>query len=509
MQTIKLTCAAVASMLVCGAAWASDGVDAEVDAAPAPVGSFDLGGWRLEIPGLLAFTERYADTVQTDDIGTEYSPGAVADLQARLGVTLDSAGAIAPVMVRVEGEVDIFSGTFGGDDDVPETDHPEAEDNQVGVIRKGMARVAYGSILTLGGGFMTSDWGLGLVANAGANRWRPGSASFVNPRQGDRVLRGFVASGPWTPIGLVVLAGFDAVQSDDRLLDGDEAQQMVAAVRFGDHENKRGPRGGVYYARRMQEAEDGQETTANAFDLFGAWDGRAGGMDIRAAVEAVLVAGETELGPNPDFQTHDVLQMGAAAQVGVGWPMAGAVLDVLYASGDRNLDDGEQNGFSVDPNYEMGLLIYSHVLAAQTARDPIRAADPDLVGVPAEDLERLPTRGSATNTIAFFPKGWWRPVKGLEIYGGPLFAFSEVELTSARTTRLAGGQSRNSLDGAPGRYYCTELDLGVRYGADVFGTQLTVGVEGGVLLPGDALVDANGDEIGTVSGGRFMLDYSF
>ena len=41
----------------------------------------------------------------------------------------------------------------------------------------------------------------------------------------------------------------------------------------------------------------------------------------------------------------------------------------------------EQNAFRMDPNFEVGLLLFRHVLAAQTGRAPVTAGDPTLVGV--------------------------------------------------------------------------------------------------------------------------------
>ena len=110
--------------------------------------------------------------------------------------------------------------------------------------------------------------------------------------------------------------------------------------------------------------------------------------------------------------------------------------------------------------------------------------------------------------MSFFPRGWIRPVDGLEIYGGPLFAFSNVDLADARPTRLAGGDPRNAFGGDPGGYLGTELDVGIRYRALVQGSVLTVGVEGGIFQPGNAFADADGQTMQSVSGARAMLNYA-
>ena len=105
----------------------------------------------------------------------------------------------------------------------------------------------------------------------------------------------------------------------------------------------------------------------------------------------------------------------------------GFIGDFLYASGDQNTDDDQINNFRVDPNLESGLILYRHVLTASTGHGPIAAADPDLVGYPSQDLERLANNRSISNTISFFPRAWWKFSPLLETYGGgPLRVFRGV-----------------------------------------------------------------------------------
>ena len=81
-------------------------------------------------------------------------------------------------------------------------------------------------------------------------------------------------------------------------------------------------------------------------------------------------------------------------------PSTCILCDFIYASGDQNFDDHQQNAIKIDPNFESGLLLFRHVLAAQTARGPITAGDPNLVGSPSENLDRFPTRRSISNTYS-------------------------------------------------------------------------------------------------------------
>ena len=158
----------------------------------------------------------------------------------------------------------------------------------------------------------------------------------------------------------------------------------------------------------------------------------------------------------------------------------------------------------------LGLVAHRYVLAAQTARAPITASNLDLVGVPSRDLDRIPTRGQITNTVAFFPKAFWQPGWGLELYGGPLFLLTAKALVDPFNTRVqGGGEPRNALNGEPQNYLGTELDGGIRYHRQWGGSELTIGIEGGILLPSDALADATGTPMDSVTIARALMNYEF
>ena len=467
-----------------------------------------LGPKEMLLQARMALAARLEEVsaFQVDRSGSEIDSGFVTDLRARFGLTFDTRRAIAPVALKLELEVDAFTGVVTGAPEGTAGVGLPFDGGYDHVIRNANLRFSVGPYLHVIGGYMTSQWGMGIVANAGNDGWAPGSAVFNDPRDGDRVLRVMLASGPTTPAHMFVGVGWDWVQSDDIMLEGDEAKQLVGALRFGLNQDWGA---GAYVVWRQQEAADGATLDAIAVDLIASGTIRFGdGMSLKLEAEGALITGETTLAPSVDFPTHDVLQLGAAFRASFGASVAGAVLDILYASGDQNLDDKTQNGFKADRNYQLGFILFRQVLAAQTGRAPITASDPLLTGVPAEDLDRFPTRGSMTNTIAIFPRGWYRPIDGLEIYGGPLIALSEVSVIDLLETRTNGGVAHNALGGSGSNYLGTEIDLGIRWRALLAGSQLTVGLEGGVLIPGAGLQNATGETMGPVYGGRFMLDYA-
>lgn len=473
-----------------------------------PLLGFDWEDRTFEVFFSLAERAQTTSQIPVDRYGTIFAPDAGFNTQLRIGARYNSNMSLAPFRMVATYEHDLLSGMHSGGTDPanPEgVDFPGSEDTET-ELRNLFLQLDYTREAHLFLGYMTSHWGLGLIANDGDHGWELGSARFSDPRGGDRMLRGLVAVGPYTDLNLLFAAGFDQVQQDDVTLEGDEAYQGIASVTLGYQQPSYV---GAYAVIRRQTSADEKDTEIQAIDVAGAYQLDLGEGTLTLSGELVFIWGTTELAPSVEYPIHDVIQMGIAGRA--SWDMGsyGAVLDFLYASGDDNFDDSRQSGFKADVNFDMGMLLYDHVIAAQYARAPITASDPDLIGVPNEDLERLPTRGSATNTIAFFPRGFWRPFDGFEIYGGPLLAFTAENNADPFNSRVAGGDPRNAVDGDPGSFMGTELDLGLRYQGLFAGTELTVGVEAAILLPGSAFATNDGGTMESVSGGRAMIRYRF
>lgn len=472
-----------------------------------PLTSYTFRGISLEAPLSLAARLEGLNSFPVDRNQVSLETGLASDIQARVGIKFNTGLVLKPVNLALVYEHDVVTGALSGK---PDGLGGEGYTNSHGIethLRKAYVRASLGYLLHLTGGFMTSHWGLGLMANDGAHGWHPGSAHFADPRGGDRTIRVMLASGPLTHLGLVVALGHDWVRHDDVMLEGDSARQIVGAVTLG---HGKPTTLGFYGVSRRQEAVDGDTIEVGVVDMYFRTTHELR-SDIRLTVEleTALVLGETTLAPSPSNPTKDILQVGAAFRASLDAGKLGAVLDFLFASGDSNFDDSQQNNFNADPNYEMSLFLYRYVMSGQTGRAPFTASDRTIVGYPSEDLDRLPTRERTTNTIAIFPRLWWRPLGGLEIYGGPLIAFTAVPLADPYNSRLAGGDPRNALNGEPGRYLGTELDFGIRFRMIMAGTQFTAGLEGGVLLPGDALQLPDGTVMDPVGGARLLVRYRF
>lgn len=423
---------------------------------------------------------------------------------ARVGAKVEATPDNLPFKLLGEYEHDVTTGTAVGAPDeagyhLPNGQQLDAE------LRKGYVRAEVGKYLVFGGGYMLSHWGLGLLANDGAHGWTPGSARFSDPRSGDRVLRGYVGSQPLGDLGVVLRFAYDGKVKDDLTLGHDDATQYILSARFGSEETTTA---GIYTVYRQQDSDVRRGFDAIVIDVMAMHTFRFdGGRRLTLAAEGVVITGDTTLAPTQDLPKHDLFQLGGTIEARLDLGGYGGVFSILYASGDQNFDDHDQNAFRIDPNYEFGLLLYRQVQAAQTGRAPITAGDPNLVGRPVPDLDRIPTGGSPTNTIAFFPRGWIQSPLGLEAYGGPLVALSEVNSADAFNTRIEGGSAHNALGANPGRFFGVELDAGIRYRTLFQGTELILGVEGGVLFPGNAFRQMDGDRMDEVLGMRATIDY--
>jgi len=496
-----------------------------------PLSRLSFGGIRFELPVSLRHSYRGAGAVKLGDgipagegLSARYAPSDSFDLQARLGANLSTRKMFYPLSFSAHYEQDFFTGVYrGGESDVEGVGYPterpcDPASHQGSLpcsaqLRKAYANLTLASFLTLRAGYMTSHWGLGLLANDGAHGWTPGSAYFGDPRGGDRVLRFMAATGPHRVLGrpTLVSVAVDRVQGDDIMLEGDSAEQAIGAVVWG---YKQARQVGAYVVRRKQVTPfSGRDKGTNVWvaDLYTKW-GWGLGESLRAQMEleGVVIKGDTTLAPSPEHPSAEVLQAALAARVKLSAERAGGVLDFVVASGDQNFDDGRQSGFKADPNFEMGLLLFRHVIAAQTARAPATASDLSLVGQPNEDLDRFPTRGSVSNTYTFFPRAWYRLTSGLELYGGPLLAWGEVPLADPRNTRFAGGYPANLLGGRSGeRFLGVEADIGLRGQLLLGGVELMLGAEGGALMTGPAFEDEQGEGLGTIYGGRLIAQLRF
>jgi|APLak6261679142_1056127.scaffolds.fasta_scaffold00201_19 hypothetical protein len=468
-------------------------------------------GWELSANLAASFRASYAGATlfPFDADGTTSS---LAPLQTRIRVTpeihLGGLGLIA--------EADAATGAILG---IP-SDAVVGDRQPVPHLRALELRKIYLEYKWASGAFrvgqQTSQWGLGLLANDGNSD--PQAGDFGQQHFGNLTYRAILAARPLFGKGGAWKAAEVAIAADlivrDNLAEfskGDRAFQGVLALRFNkDPENNVGVYAVYRNQRNILVTDGGKATDAFVIDFAGRWElFKRRHREFKLGWEIVGITGTTTQARNENAALLKVAQFGMAIKSTYRVGRTFIYLDGGYASGDQNPSDDRVENFRFDRDYKVGLILFDQVMAYQSGRSGVRAADPNLAGVPPEGADLIGTAGSITGAWYLFPRVRIAMADWLDAYGGPLFAFGTAKLTDPFNSRINGGTSLNSLGGKPGSYLGTELDLGVQARFKPI-PELTVTVtgEGGLFLPGDAFTLPAGGTMLPVAFGRLRLGVS-
>jgi hypothetical protein len=300
--------------------------------------------------------------------------------------------------------------------------------------------------------------------------------------------------------GVFLILAYDRLVGDDPQRFKDDLHNYITAVRWLEPRHRLGTDAEVrlFHAYRWSGANDTgiHAVGGRVMSTFG---------EVSAGLETTVVAGSTsEISEAFRVITNDpavpqtITQVGARGVVRWDRPLFSAYLEADYASGDSDPQTRTpltQFRFAEDTN--VGLLMFKHVLAYQTAR--AAAAGVELLrnlGAPSYPLEAVATRGSFTNAFAIFPQFDYHPVPTVLIRGGVLMAWAPAKVIDPivslqrRDGVAIGDDLVNFAGGKPGRYYGTELDTRIQWR---FMDHFAADLEAAVLFPGSALQDANGD----------------
>ncbi len=305
--------------------------------------------------------------------------------------------------------------------------------------------------------------------------------------------------------GLFLILAYDRLVTGDPMKFSDDLHNYITAVRILAPHHRLGSDAELrfFHAYRWSGAND---TAINAFG------GRAMSTfgEVTAGIEGTLVAGQTSevsnafrVITNDPAVSQAVTQFGARGVVRWDRPLFTAYFEMDYASGDSDPQTRTpltQFRFAEDTN--VGLLLFKHVLAYQTAR--AAAAGVELLkglNAPTYPLDAIDTKGSFTNAFAIFPQFDYHPIPTVLLRGGVLMAWAPAKVVDpiASLQRRDGVRIEDDLvnfaGGKPGRYYGTELDGRVQWR---FMDHFAADLEAAVLFPGSALEDANGDAVRSV-----------
>lgn len=415
-------------------------------------------------------------------------------------------------------ELDAFTGRLAGDEPAAlpsefqpsgtRADAREAFEDLEGFVDPRAAYVEYRSLFLIRAGLQLSQFGMGIVANGGAD---PTTDLFNQRDGGDRGLRALLGFKPFAfgeasrkLKAITVAVGGDMVYRDDNasFVDGDRARQFVSSL-FYEDVNRFNPEQtrflGAYFAYRDQNDADGDFLRVSAIDLSGrtTWNDDAGLWYYALGFESALLAGKTDRAyPQTGGTQTGVLALGAAAEAEVRSKQLdlGAHLKAGYASGDANSDDEKLYRFRFDPNYKVGLILFDHYIPAVTRTGYDRASDPEQSGEPPKGVEGLISDGAVENAVYLNPMLVFGKPDGLLTGIGFLWAQSAVPLADPFNTFRNGGAPTGPRGAEASRDLGVEVDVAAQYRFSIVSSlELEAKAEYGILFPGRAFDDALGN----------------
>jgi hypothetical protein len=354
-------------------------------------------------------------------------------------------------------------------------------------------------------GQMSSHWGLGVVFNDGDH-----PTLFGDPLRSDAYERVMVATQPFGKTSpWIATAGADLVYSDRlaSLREGDIAMQTFVGIIYSGKPHA----AGINAAYRHQVNDDEGDLDIGSSDVFGRFVvGHAGDAELFAALEAAAMFGRGTLARNIYVPDHTFMQMGGVAQVGVNHKRVATTIEGGWTSGDADPFDDEIRRFTLSSDHNVGLVLFDEVIASQTARAATLAMDPELTGRAAPGVYLLPTDGgvggaayaSAVTQTFFGDRSW-------TVYGGVLGAIATSDVVDPYRVQATGAMVNYQGGDPSGRNLGLEFDAGIGHLRAVGSTQLSLSIEGGVLVPGDAFADADGEIMSSVGLARARASLAF
>jgi len=369
------------------------------------------------------------------------------------------------------------------------------------------------SIGVIRAGLQPSHWGLGILANDGTR-----APPFGDYRYGNRSIRLLYATRPGGADHPFLLAFAGDLVYEDMVADitrGERALQAVVAGGYQQGEralaayvvfrDQRGPSdpNGVY--------EGSDDLRVVGLDLFFQWDfAEPTGGRLRLAFEGVHLRGTTTTARGYDRPEEQVRQWMWAAQVARVGDTVDATLEAGWTSGDSNTEDGVQRRATMHPDHRVGLILFPEVLAWHTARASQLAGDAELVGRAAPGSELLPSDGGVFGAAYLFNHYAFRPKEWLDLRIGWVWARATSDVVNPYRQR-AESRAQSWLGGpAENRDLGFELDAAVLFHLSLpYEIQATLGLDGGVFVPGRAFDDAAGNPMDPVAMVRARVGLAF
>jgi len=172
------------------------------------------------------------------------------------------------------------------------------------------------------------------------------------------------------------------------------------------------------------------------------------------------------------------------------------------ASGDEDIKDRKLTGFTTDPDFNVGLILYEKVLAFYTQRSQDFISK---TGGIFPGIETISTDGGITNSIFFLPNFRFNFNRDFEFLIGFLYARGLKRFVDPYETDKNGGWEALGFNGAPAsKELGWEIDLSIRYRID----KLIAELQTGYFKPGKVFSSNNEDIDKIISTeGRIIIEF--
>lgn len=461
-------------------------------------------------------------------------------------------------VISLVGQADFPRGLIGGDAtvDVGAARAPLAEPNFAEFHPRQLYLEWLSPIGLFRVGQQASHWGSGMLANDGDHPTLFGD--YVGGSLVERALFATTPLGKGTPLAIALAGDLVFQDNNARLVeDGDRAFQFVAVVAIRTPSAEIGVNA-IYRNQARDHAATGpvasrgftERLEVGIVDLAGKFHAPAPGARgfVYGELELAAISGSTSflrgawastLDPTAARADEEIRAFGGTARLGfvhvadVSGASKGAAratpggvaapaphvstfgdlvveAEYGYATGDANPTDGVSKRFTFDPNHNVGLVLFDHVLAWKTARSATLGSDPRLARRAPAGSSFLPSNGGIFGAQYINPRVIVRPVHWVDLKAGMLLAQATADVVDPYQF-VARGRAAN-YDGGPStsRDLGLELDLGVDARVRVGqGGLVQVGADGGVLFPGRAFADASGAVLEPVVAGNIKLGVQF
>jgi hypothetical protein len=377
-----------------------------------------------------------------------------------------------------------------------------------GLLRVGRQPITTGAGMNLHDGSTSNRWGV--------SRYSASADRVLFATKISEAFRAVSAGKDYVPNrsmdeGVFIGVAYDQVVEDDIQYGGDDLHQVVGLIQWKVPEPTLfGWDWHPFLAQVVVGGRFGDDFGTNVIAIPTTLSWGVG--PVRVWSETVTLFGETREASEGfaalreadesrrEIHNQELLAVGARTVIDVETGPLTSTLEFDFASGDADpRDETALTTYNFARDANVGLLLFEHILAFETARSVgVGIQNLANLGTASFPITELASEGRVHNAMVIFPQVLYRPVEPLGIRLGVLFAWAHEPVTDTIMTLLSEDGNEISDDvvnwhgGEPARYYGTELDLQVewRYRDHFLWT-----VEGAVLFPGDALQDESGDAV--------------